>query len=197
MLLQTYKNRVFGANQLVGKCEFIFIRIIMEKKWILVIDSGIGGRWTLEKIKKILPNENYLFFMDKTHAPYGNKSKSQLLKIAEKNVTSLLKLYDIKLVVLACNTLSSVCYEHLKRTFVEIPFIKIEPYFEPEIFQNLPTLLLATKSTIKYNKRIKEYKKYANIYLKGFGNLAKKIDASNDNFQEIGDFLSNDYVKNY
>ena len=52
------------------------------KKWILVIDSGIGGLWTLNKIREVLPNENYLFFMDKTNAPYGNKSEKKLKQIS-------------------------------------------------------------------------------------------------------------------
>ena len=51
------------------------------EKWILVLDSGIGGSYTLKCLQKVLPNENFLFFMDKLHAPYGNKPAEKLKKI--------------------------------------------------------------------------------------------------------------------
>ena len=50
----------------------------MEKDWILVVDSGIGGLWTLGKIRDELPNENFLYFMDTLHSPYGTKSEKKL-----------------------------------------------------------------------------------------------------------------------
>ena len=165
---------------------------IMNKKWILVVDSGIGGQWTLKKIQNILPNENYIFFMDKSNAPYGNKSKKKLLKIADTNIKKMLRIFDIKLVVLACNTLSSTCFDFLQQKYFNIPFVKIEPFFEPSIFHNHPTLLLATKSTLKNNKKIMKYKNYENIFLKGFGKLAKKIDKCNGNYDLLQNYL---YVK--
>ena len=69
----------------------------MRKKWILVIDSGNGGAWTLSKIRNLLPNENYLFFMDTTHSPYGNKSKKQLISITEKSFNKLFQIFDINI----------------------------------------------------------------------------------------------------
>lgn len=162
----------------------------MKKKWILVMDSGVGGVWTLNKIKALLPKENYIFFMDKFNAPYGNKSTKKLKKLAFSHISKLRKIFDIKLVVLACNTLSSVCYNFLKRKFLETPIIKIEPFFNPYVFQRKNTLVLATTNTIKHNKNLNIYKDYSNIFLKGFGNLAKKIDDANGNYDLLLPYLS-------
>lgn len=162
---------------------------IMNKNWILVVDSGMGGQWTLKKIQSILPNENYVFLMDKTNAPYGNKSKKKLIEIADNNIKKLLRIFDIKLVVLACNTLSSTCYDYLQQKYFNLPFVKIEPYFEPSLFNNNPTLLLATKSTIKNNKKIGQYKNHQNIFFKGFGKLAKKIDECCGNYDLLQNYL--------
>ncbi len=93
--------------------------------YIAVYDSGIGGLNVLKLLKKYLPYENYLYFSDSANAPYGNKKSELLNKLAIKNVKSF-EPYGIKAVVLACNTLSAVCYEKLvKRT--KIKFIKTLP----------------------------------------------------------------------
>ena len=154
------------------------------------MDSGIGGTWTLEKIKQLLPNENYIFFMDKFNAPYGNKTRRKLKQLAFHHIKKITSIFDVKLVVLACNTLSSVAYEFLKQKFVNLPIIKIEPYILPRNFENENTLILATKNTIKFNKNLNRYNSCSNIYLKGFGNLAKKIDNASGNYNQIQKYLT-------
>ena len=81
------------------------------KKSILVIDSGNGGKYTLNILIKFLPHENFIFFEDDTNVPYGKKSKKKLQKITQKNLNYLLKNYQIKLVIFACNTF---CYSWCK-----------------------------------------------------------------------------------
>ena len=161
----------------------------MRKKWILVIDSGNGGAWTLSKIRNLLPNENYLFFMDTTHSPYGNKSKKQLISITEKSFNKLFQIFDIKMIVLACNTLSSVCYYYLKNKFYDTPIVKINPISNIEYFAKEPTLVLATQCTVKNNKEIKKCKKEKNIYIKSFTTLAKKIDKNINNLDILQKYL--------
>ena len=57
----------------------------MNKK-IGVFDSGIGGLTTLEEIKKLLPNEDYIFYADTKNNPYGVKSKEELCSITDEIV---------------------------------------------------------------------------------------------------------------
>ena len=162
----------------------------MKKSWILVVDSGMGGMWTLEHIKRILPNENYLFFMDRVHSPYGNKSLKTILKIAKNNMKKILKVFDVKLVVLACNTLSSIAFECLKNAYPNLPIIPISPFVDLKKIGKKPTLLLATKNTIKHNIDIKKYKNLDCVKMCGFGNLAKKIDKNMQNLDVLMPFLS-------
>lgn len=161
----------------------------MEREWILVVDSGIGGLWTLQKIKEVLPNENYIYFMDKLHAPYGNKPVAELKHIAKNNLKKLIQKFNIKIIVLACNTLSSTCHDYLQKKFSKVKIVKIEPFFEPIIFGEKNTLVLATSNTIKRNQNLKKYIGYKNIFLHGFGTLAKKIDDAKGEYNQLLPYL--------
>lgn len=161
----------------------------MVKNWILVYDSGNGGRWTLSKLKEILPNENYLFFMDKKHCPYGNKSVIRLKKIVSNNISKLRKKYNIKMLVIACNTVASTMTEYLKQKFYDLPIVFVTPCITPEIVKK-PTLILATKNTVKTNQDIAKVKDKKWVYVYGFSNLAKKIDDVNGNFDLLQPYLN-------
>lgn len=161
----------------------------MAKKWILVLDSGLGGKHTMQQIKEYLPHENYLLFMDKLNCPYGNKSRHKLKKIVTKNIKKLLRLYNIKLVVIACNTLSSMFSKYLQKTFYNIPFVFVLPKIQNSLLQH-PTLILSTKNTAKYNASLKKLKNTKNAYVLGFTNLAKQIDNCGQNYNLLQPYLN-------
>ena len=167
----------------------------MGKKWILVFDSGTGGKYTMEQIRQYLPHENYLLFMDKTNCPYGNKTKLNLKKIITKTLKKLTAKFDIKLIVIACNTISSMFAEFLQKKFYDMPFVFVLPDVNKNILQN-STLILCTKNTAKYNKNLKKYKKQKNVWVHGFDNLAKKIDDCNGDFGILQPYL-NKKLKRY
>ena len=56
----------------------------MNNKSIGVFDSGVGGLSILKELKKLLPKENYIFFADQKHVPYGNKTKKELEELTDK-----------------------------------------------------------------------------------------------------------------
>ena len=161
----------------------------MSKKWILILDSGLGALNVLKELQNVMPNENYLVFMDKIHCPYGNKPKAKLIKISENIIDKLTKKFKIKLVVVACNTLSSVAGEHLQKKFLNLPFVFVVPNTSKEIFEH-KTLILATKNTVKYNLAIKSAKTNKNVYICGFGKLAKMIEDCNQNFDLLKGYLN-------
>lgn len=166
----------------------------MKKSWILVFDSGSGGRYTMEQIRAVLPQENYLLFMDKTNCPYGNKSKHRLKKIVTKNIEKLLKKFDIKLVVIACNTVSSIMDKYLQNKFYQIPFVFVNPQIDNYIL-NVPTLFLTTKNTAKYSRFLKSYKHNKNVYVFGFKTLAKMIDDCSKNYHLLQPYINNKLKK--
>lgn len=79
-------------------------------------DSGVGGVTVYEQVKKLLPNENYIYFGDTKNMPYGEKTEEQLLIFADK-IFKFLEEKGTKAVVMACNTTSAVVYEKLKNNY--------------------------------------------------------------------------------
>lgn len=150
-------------------------------RYLLFYDSGLGGKFVADEFYKANKNENCLVFMDSKHAPYGNKSKKTLLNLAVKNIEKLRLTFDIKYIVIACNTLSSTVKFELENAF-HLPIIFIEPV------TNLPenSLLLATINTIKHNENIRKLK---GVKLIGFRDLAKKIDTCRGDFDALLPYL--------
>src|SRR5687768_7678334 len=88
----------------------------MENKWkqpIGIFDSGIGGLTVAHAIKKLLPNEDLIYFGDTAHLPYGDKSEAAIQVYSIKIADILLK-KGCKVIVIACNSASSASYELLK-----------------------------------------------------------------------------------
>lgn len=91
-----------------------------------IFDSGVGGLTVASQIEKILPEEDIVYFGDTARVPYGTKSKETVTKFSVENVEFLME-RDVKLVVVACNTASSLSLDFLKRCF-RVPIIGvIEP----------------------------------------------------------------------
>lgn len=132
----------------------------MDKRRIGVFDSGVGGLTTLEYLKKMLPNEDYVYFGDFKNNPYGTKTTLELQKILKYNI-ELLMTKNVKIIVIACNT-AGTQINYLK-TITDIPMF--EPIITTTNVINKMTdikniLLLATNYTVKaglYQKYLKDY----------------------------------------
>lgn len=91
-----------------------------------IFDSGVGGLTVAGRIQEELPGENLIYFGDTARVPYGTKSKETITKFSVENVEFLME-HDVKLVVVACNTASSLSLDFLKRCF-KVPVVGvIEP----------------------------------------------------------------------
>ena len=88
-----------------------------------IFDSGVGGLTVLSEVEKILPKEEIIYFGDTARVPYGTKSKETVTKFSVENVEFLMK-HNVKLVLVACNTASSLSLEFLKRCF-RVPIIGV------------------------------------------------------------------------
>jgi len=97
-----------------------------DSRPIGVFDSGVGGLTVVGKIGEMLPNEDLVYFGDTARVPYGTKSAETVTKFSVENVEFLMT-HDVKLVIVACNTASSLSLKFLKRCF-RVPVIGvIEP----------------------------------------------------------------------
>ena len=163
----------------------INIKNLNKNDYIAVYDSGIGGLNVLKLLKKYMPYENYLYFGDNSNAPYGNLNNETLIKLSVKNVKNI-EQYGIKAIVLACNTLSTVCYEKLIKRF-KLKFIQTLPPIKNN-FYNEKTYLVCTKNTAKSNF-VKKYKKAVKVL--PAPQLATKIEKGIFNLNKVNDDIFN------
>ncbi|MBE7038846.1 MAG: glutamate racemase [Ruminococcaceae bacterium] len=125
----------------------------MNNKYIGVFDSGVGGLSAVKEIIKKMPDENIVYFGDTGRVPYGTRSNETITKYAISDM-KFLKSHDIKLVVVACGTVSTVALPTLKDEF-DIPIIGV---VEPAAIsacnatKNKKIGVIGTSGTIRSNK---------------------------------------------
>lgn len=147
--------------------------ILKNNSPIGFFDSGVGGLTVLKEVKKLLPNEIYIYFGDTAHVPYGEKTKEQLLSYSE-NILQFFEQKNCKAVVMACNTTSSTVYEDIKNkyNFKIYPIVQMVAKELSELgIQRLG--IFATKATITSGAYEKEITKY-NKTMKLFGQYCPK-----------------------
>lgn len=134
----------------------------MRDRAIGIFDSGIGGLTVFKEIKKLLPQEDIVYFGDTARVPYGTKSKNTVIKFSAQNADFLIGL-NVKMIVVACNTSSSYTLPTLKRR-CNIPVIGVIESGAKEaanITKNKKVGVIGTKATISsgiYKREIKRLK---------------------------------------
>jgi len=120
----------------------------MNKQALGIFDSGVGGTSIWKELHLLLPNESTIYLADSKHAPYGTKSKDDIIALSKKN-TELLLEKDCKLIVVACNTATTNAIQYL-RDHYDVPFIGIEPAIKPAALNTKTKVvgILATKGTL-------------------------------------------------
>ncbi len=135
-----------------------------------VFDSGIGGLTVVKRLNQCMPNENIIYFGDTARVPYGNKSNSTVIEYADEDARFLLK-KNVKIIVVACNTASSVAINYLQENF-DIPIIgMIEPGAKKalEISKSKRIGVIGTYATINnhaYSKKLLEIDKEVKVFEK-------------------------------
>lgn len=125
-----------------------------------VFDSGVGGISVLGELTRTLPREDFLYFGDNLHAPYGTKPEQEVLGYV-RSVMDYLIAQDVKAVVIACNTATSVAAATL-RAELALPIIGMEPALKPAAEQRKggQILVLATPMTLRLPKFQALYQRY-------------------------------------
>lgn len=94
-----------------------------------VFDSGAGGLTILSALQRELPHENYIYFGDTAHCPYGTRSDAEITELTCQACQFLIE-QGAKLIVIACNTASQAALNTLRATF-SVPFIGVVPAVKP------------------------------------------------------------------
>lgn len=140
------------------KVDIIFIRKVTKenkrfyKMKIGFFDSGIGGLSALHLALKCLPNEQFIYYADTHHVPYGEKTKQQIVEYTDNAVQFMMNL-NVEAIVIACNTATSAAINILREKY-SIPIIGMEPAVKKaiNIYGKKRVLVAATPLTVQGQK---------------------------------------------
>ena len=145
---------------------------MINKNPIGLFDSGIGGTSIWRAIHELMPNENTIYLADSKNAPYGQKTKEEIIALCEKNTELLLEM-NCKMIVVACNTATTNAIKELRAKY-DVPFIGIEPAIKPAANNSKTQTIgiLATKGTLNsalFSDVVKSYTNTKIIEQIGYG----------------------------
>jgi len=117
-----------------------------------IFDSGVGGLSVFREIRKLLPEERYVYFSDNAHCPYGEKPKEYIIGRA-RTITDFMLQEGADIIVVACNTATAAAIKTLRAEY-SISFIGMEPAVKPAaaITRTGVIGVLATAGTLKADK---------------------------------------------
>lgn len=154
---------------------------------IAFFDSGVGGLTVLKRFKALLPNEDCLYFGDLKNNPYGEKSKDELIFIAD-NVFKFLETKNVKAVVMACNTTSANTYEELKNNYNFKMYPIIQSCAKVISQLNINNIgVFATAATINseaYSRELKKYNEKINVFQMSCPPWVKIVEQNAANVKE-------------
>lgn len=137
----------------------------MDTRPIGIYDSGVGGLTVLRECMKLLPDENYIYFADTGHLPYGDRSREEIIGFSH-NIVSFLKSKDVKMVTVACNT-SASCINPMEFDIPMVDVLSMGVKTAVRVTRNGRIGVLATALTVKnhtYSDRIKGYDRNMEVY---------------------------------
>ena len=131
----------------------------MNQKPIGVFDSGLGGLSVVKELMRLLPNENIIYFGDTGRVPYGTRSFETIERYAREDIQFLLS-NDVKMVIAACGTVSSVAAHILESCDVDtVDVVNPAAAAAANATKNGRIGVIGTQATIKshsFNKKISE-----------------------------------------
>ena len=174
----------------------------MDNRPIGFFDSGVGGLTCVRALQKLLPNERVVFFGDTARTPYGSKSPETIKKFTFQIVDYLMT-YDVKMIVIACNTISATCLTDLRERYPNVPIVGIiEPIANKIIREETEEIeigVIATKATVAsgvYEKLIRSGNDKVKLYSKACPVLVPLIEEGITN-HEIMDLTLKYYLDDF
>ncbi len=172
-----------------------------------VFDSGIGGMTVLKELIKAFPDSQYVYVGDTANVPYGTKSSEKIRELC-REATTYLKKRDLDLLVVACNTASSLALNIFKNELHPVPvYGVVQPGVEAivqsfsnlEYHQDRRLLILGTKATVNsqiYSREIRKHLQFNEISEQSCPLVVPMVEEGWVNHQVLVDTIS-EYVKPY
>ena len=156
-----------------------------------LFDSGIGGTSIWKEVHQLLPHENTIYLADSKNAPYGKKTKEEIVDLCFKNVDFLLE-HNCKIIVVACNTATTNAIKEMRQKY-DVPLIGIEPAIKPaaHLSETQTIGILATKGTLNselFNRQVESYSNIKIMEQVGHG-LVELIEEGKTDSEEMRNLL--------
>jgi glutamate racemase len=149
---------------------------------ILVFDSGLGGLTVLREIVRARPDAHYIYVADDAFFPYGHHGEEEIIARVVPLIGELIAAHAPDLVVIACNTASTLVMSHLRERY-QVPFVGTVPAIKPACASSLTkrVSVLGTKGTVKreYTRAlIRDFAQGCEVTLVGSADLAALAEAA-------------------
>jgi glutamate racemase len=147
-----------------------------------VFDSGVGGLSILQALRAELPQEDFVYFSDAGHAPYGEKGDDFVANRSLAIAVDLLEQHRIKGLVVACNTATAAAVHLLRARHTHLPVVGVEPALKPAVAltKTRHVAVLATRGTLasaKFKALQKSLRDQAEFVLVPCNGLAAAIES--------------------
>jgi glutamate racemase len=148
---------------------------------ILIFDSGLGGLTVFREVIKARPDANYIYLADDERFPYGDIPEAELIERVLKVIGGAIARYKPDLIVIACNTASTLALKELRKNF-SVPFVGTVPAIKPACAQSKSrrVSMLGTQATVgrEYTRAlIREFAQGCEVTLVGAARLASFAEA--------------------
>ncbi|MDF7630894.1 MULTISPECIES: glutamate racemase [Pantoea] len=148
---------------------------------VLVFDSGVGGLSVYDEVRQLLPDLHYLYAFDNEGFPYGEKTEDFIVERVVAVVEAITKRFPLALVIIACNSASTVSLPALRERF-EFPVVGVVPAIKPaaRLTRNGVVGLLATRGTVKRpytHELVAQFARECKIEMLGSAELVELAEA--------------------
>ena len=163
---------------------------------IAVFDSGVGGISVLRQLRRILPDEKYVYFGDSANAPYGVRSTEEVRTLTLAAAEKLTGAYPVKALVVACNTATAAAITILREKYPDLIVIGIEPALKlaADHYPGGHLGVMATQVTLreeKFDTLVHRFDENCTIYKIPAPGLVELVEAGKTDGAEMDAFLEN------
>jgi glutamate racemase len=154
----------------------------MKPPKILVFDSGLGGLTVFVEIAKLRPRADFVYCADDAGFPYGSWSEAELVARVVQVMERLVGIHAPDMIVIACNTASTLVLPHLRARWPGLPFVGTVPAIKPAAARSRSAMIsvLATPGTVARDYThglIASFAEHCEVTLVGSKNLARLAES--------------------
>ena len=167
-----------------------------KEDYIAVFDSGVGGISVLRQLRKLMPEEKYVYLGDSANAPYGSRPTEEVRQLSLAAAKKLTTEYPVKALVVACNTATAAAISQLRSAYPDLIVVGIEPALKlaADNFPGGQLGVLATEVTLreeKFDALVHRFEENCTVHKIPAPGVVNLIEAGKNDSPEMIDLLKN------